>query len=435
MRTGSTARLGARALLVAALATAIPSLAAAGASAQTAPPRTGFEQRGGASWTTHAEELEFLNLVAAGSSRVDVRQVGHSVQGRPIQLVRLGPAAPAPGRTVLFTCTQHGNEPAGREACLQLLRDLAVSDHPDVAALLSTTAVLFIPTVNPDGNQVGDRENAQGADINRDHLELRTPEGRAMGQVLADWRPAIVHDLHEFPNNGLTSDPQVLGLWPRNLNVDQQVYNLSRRLAEEFVGPGLHAAGYTTGIYGQPRPPDVDVEGEDERILRNMAGLRHAVGILVETNPYATTPAESTDPAALHRRRVASHVQASLQTLTFMLRLGDQVAQQTLGARERKTQEGLTQSAPVYFRGADNRPPLPGHSADPPPCGYLLTPAQAEGVQGQLVLHTISTQPHQGEVLVPMAQAAEPVIPLLLDPRARFNLVDARALDHCPAPS
>jgi hypothetical protein len=416
--------------LVVALALVAPLLAAAEAAAQPAPPRTGFEQRGGVSWTTHEEELEFLRLVASGSDRVRVSQIGQSVEGRPLQLVQLGPPDPRPGRTVLFACSQHGDEPSGREACLQLLRDLAGGGHPDVAALLTSTTVLFVPTVNPDGIHDNRRTNDQDVDINRDHLRMRSPERRAVGQVLAAWRPALVHDLHESPNS-TAGDPQVLYLWGRNLNADRQVYELSRRLSDEFVGPGLRSAGYTTGIYGRPSPSGVG--DEDERILRNMAGLRHSVNILVEANPYATTAAEQADRAGRNRRRVASHVQAALQTLTFLLRLGDDVAQQTLGARDRKAREGRERSAPVYFGGADDREPRPDETADPPPCGYLLTPAQSEGIRDQLALHEIGTQAQQGEVLVPMGQAA--VIPLLLDPRARSSPVDARAVEQCPAPS
>src|SRR5918996_1385524 len=44
------------------------------------PPKTGFEQRGGASWTTHEEELAFLGAVQAASPRVAVTEIGRTKQ-------------------------------------------------------------------------------------------------------------------------------------------------------------------------------------------------------------------------------------------------------------------------------------------------------------------------------------------------------------------
>src|SRR5690606_16547172 len=94
------------------------------------PPTTGFADRGGDGWTTHSEELAFLEEVDDRSDRVAISVVGETVQGRPLHLVRVGyPEAPddaeiAAGHSVLVVGSQHGNEPAGREAALQHLRDL-----------------------------------------------------------------------------------------------------------------------------------------------------------------------------------------------------------------------------------------------------------------------------------------------------------------------
>ena len=91
-------------------------------------PLTGFEDRGGVGFTTHAEELSFLADVEAQSARVRISLAGTSVEGRPIHLVRVAHPQPpsdeaiATGQAVLIVGSQHGNEPAGREAALQSLR-------------------------------------------------------------------------------------------------------------------------------------------------------------------------------------------------------------------------------------------------------------------------------------------------------------------------
>src|SRR5688500_345763 len=116
--------------------------AIAGAMAPAAaadPPRTGFEQRAGGDWTTHEEELAFLEAVDAQSERVTMTEIGRTQDDRPLHLVAIGdpgPRAAAEARqepTSLFICSQHGNEPAGREACLRWLRDLAFSTDAAIA--------------------------------------------------------------------------------------------------------------------------------------------------------------------------------------------------------------------------------------------------------------------------------------------------------------
>ena len=71
MQPTHTTRL--RSAMIAALLTAasFAGLGGGDAAAQDPPPRTGFEQRNGSSWTTHAEELAFLSEVDRRSDRVE----------------------------------------------------------------------------------------------------------------------------------------------------------------------------------------------------------------------------------------------------------------------------------------------------------------------------------------------------------------------------
>ena len=101
------------------------------AGAEIGIPRTGFERSEGRRWTSHSQELRFLKKIDRQRRRMELEVVGRSLEGRPLHLVKLG--APAPHKpsealrhpTVMFVCSQHGDEPAGREACLSLVRDLA----------------------------------------------------------------------------------------------------------------------------------------------------------------------------------------------------------------------------------------------------------------------------------------------------------------------
>lgn len=415
------------------------------AAQQGKPPQTGFEKSNGASWTTHEEELEFLEAVDSASARTDIDVIGETRQRRPLHLVRLGYPRPRPLKsvlrepTLLFVCSQHGNEPAGRETCLKLLRDLAFTKERRLLDQLKDSTIMFIPAANPDGSEANSRRNSGGVDINRDHLNLATLEAQAIAEVVRDYEPDVVLDLHEYgPSVPVLYDDDVLYLWPRNLNVDPQVHSLSKALAIDYIGKGAERAGYSSDEYGLYAAGDQDVAqtagDSDEGILRNAMGLRHAIGILVESavtpNPRHG-PQEVTTQAEVNLRRVESQMVVSLETLRFMREQGDLAAFATAGAPRRKIQEGRTQSAPVYFGGADNDPPEEGEIQDPPPCAYVLTPEQQTKLSLTLRLLGIHGRRNGDGFSVPMAQPAEPLIPLLLDERGRRHAVAGTPIEDC----
>jgi murein peptide amidase A len=95
---------------------------------------------------------------AGGSDRpavVEQRVIGHSMQGRPMRVWRLGD--PDARQTVVAMATLHGDEPVPRRT-LGRLRDGAPIRGVDLWVL---------PIANPDGLARGSRYNANGVDLNR----------------------------------------------------------------------------------------------------------------------------------------------------------------------------------------------------------------------------------------------------------------------------
>ncbi|MBB6450145.1 hypothetical protein HNR44_002123, partial [Geomicrobium halophilum] len=386
------------------------------------PPTTGFEDREGAEWTTHEEELGFLEEVAEQSERMTYSEVGTSVEDRPLHLVQVGDPLPptdeeiADGRNMLVIGSQHGNEPAGREMALKLMRDLAFTDDPEVEEQLSEATVLFIPTANPDGRIANTRTNANGMDINRGHLNLEQPEGQVIADVLDEFSPDITVDAHERP--GASGNPDMEMLWPRNLNVDENLRDLSAEMVEDYLLSEVEDAGFSTGLYGTPG----GAGGGDERISRNILGLRHGLGLLTES-------AGQQDP----EYRVDAQMETLESTLEFYRERMDDIATVVNEAPDRKASAGQEQSEPFYLDGADNWEPT--EMLDPHACGYLLHSSQADDVSRHIDSFSLETEEvGKNGVFVTMAQPMMTVVPFLLDGEASYNEVEGLALEDCSDP-
>ncbi|MFD5697912.1 M14 family metallopeptidase [Streptomyces lasiicapitis] len=423
-------RIRALALTGACAVLAAPLLAAP-AQAAPAPPRTGFEETNGARWTSQPEEQKLLKTIDKATDRVSLTRIGTTKQDRPVQLVRIGERRTA--STVLMVCSQHGDEPSGREACLTTIRDLAYAKDKETKRFLSRTTLLVVPTANPDGRAANTRGNSDGVDINRDHIALATAEGRAMAAVIRDRKPDAIYDLHEYGATPKFYDKDLFDLWPRNLNTYGAVHDEAKKLSLDYVRPAAEADGYTTGTYGiwtdpVTGEPIKQVAGDgQERILRNASGLKHAAGLLIESRVDPLTDAEKNDEALNNRRRVHSQLSA----LDGLFSYADENRWQLEAASTASRLAGLRDRGPVYLGGADNDPAEPGEVIDDPACGYRLTPQQFADVKDELGLHGVTVKRDGTGLLVPLRQPARALVPLLLDERAPYHLVTGQPDTDC----
>ena len=206
-----------------------------------ATPRiTPLEARAYVRVSSHEELLGFLQKLAADSPRLVIETIGTTVQGRPIPMVHVLPQGAGARLRVLVFCQQHGNEPSGKEAALHLLSRIAGGQEETLGAL----DLYLVPSVNPDGNEAAKRQNAHGADLNRDHLLLSQPETRVLHDLFQRVQPEVTLDVHEYGPFGKawTSTGWVRAMdeqygAPTNLNVPPQLLSF----AKERLFPHLKA--------------------------------------------------------------------------------------------------------------------------------------------------------------------------------------------------
>lgn len=151
--------------------------------------------------------LETLDATS-GFNRLNVSSIGKSVKGKDIPMVTISDPASVPEMTkkLFIICRQHGNEPASTEAMLRLIEQLVLKDDDITKDVLSKVAFYIVPMVNPDGADAFQRRNANGADLNRDWLNLWQPETRAVRAAIDTIVPDVIIDEHELSPTNRKSD-------------------------------------------------------------------------------------------------------------------------------------------------------------------------------------------------------------------------------------
>jgi hypothetical protein len=284
--------------------------AAAITSLKTKPEATNFEQ------TSRFEDVvSFLNeLAKAAPKTIKLKTFGATTENRALPLVVVGASDPTPEavrRTgklrVYIQGNIHGGEVEGKESAQMLLRDLAAGEHQD---WLKHMVLLVAPIYNADGNErfsltnrgrqhgpiggQGQRPNAQGLDLNRDHMKLDSPEARAVVKLMNDYDPHVSMDLHT--TNGTRHAYYLTYSPPLNPATDPTITSLLRNTWFPAITQSIRTKyGWDYYYYG-------NVEGArgagGERAWRsfdhrprfnnNYIGLRNRFALLSEAFAYAT---------------------------------------------------------------------------------------------------------------------------------------------------
>ena len=151
---------------------------------------------------TSASDIINMTLEIEKSPRVtNFTEVGYSLNKQPMILVEFGDYDPGVP-TVYFVAAQHGNEPASVDSAYLMVRHFARGIPEEIDPILDNINLAILVMVNPDGRDNGTRGNANGTDLNRDHMKLLEPEGKAMHRAFHKVHPSVTVDMHEFGGVG-----------------------------------------------------------------------------------------------------------------------------------------------------------------------------------------------------------------------------------------
>ena len=211
-----------------------------------------------------------------------------------------------------------------------LLRDLLAGRHREWR---ESMVLLIAPIYNADGNErvsltnrgrqhgpiggMGQRSNAQGHDLNRDHMKLDSPEARSVARLLSEYDPQVAIDLHT--TNGTRHAYHITYSPPLHPNTPAEI--------DDFLRGGLfpHVTGEIRAKYGWEYHYYGNASGRGggergwytfdhrPRFNNNYIGLRNRIAILSEAYAYATfeerVPQAYLVPAALEEvlSRLAAH--------------------------------------------------------------------------------------------------------------------------------
>jgi len=263
--------------------------------------------------SSYADVVDFLERAAAASPSVHYTTYGFTNEGRALPLAVVGDIAdPTPaavrasGKTVAYLQGNiHAGEVCGKEALQMLLRDLLAGRHGDWR---ESMVLLIAPIYNADGNErvtltnrgrqhgpiggMGQRPNAQGYDLNRDHMKLDSPEARSVARLFTEYNPHVAVDLHT--TNGtrhayhLTYSPPLHPNTPAGIDAFLRQGLLPHVTEQVRDKHGWHYYYYGNAFAPGGGEPGWYTFDHRPRFNNNYIGLRNRIAILSEAYSYAT---------------------------------------------------------------------------------------------------------------------------------------------------
>lgn len=232
----------------------------------------------------YADTLAYVERVAAAApGQVKIENFGKTGEGRDLKIVIVSKdgvfdpgAIHASGRAILLVQNAiHAGEMDGKDTCLALLRDMAVTKSK--AALLDHVVFVFIPVYNIDGHErrsaynrinqngpelIGWRGNGSNINLNRDYMKADAPETRAFLKMFHRWLPDFFVDDHVTDGADFQYDVTF------NVDATPDVAPATAKWIREEVTPELERQLNASGHVAFPTLIDLNEDTDPAKGLR-----------------------------------------------------------------------------------------------------------------------------------------------------------------------
>jgi hypothetical protein len=333
--------------------------------AQPEPLKSRAESTDYEETSRYEDVVRFFNELQQRSQFMRFATFGHSQEGRALPLVILSDPplsqpreARASGKPVVFIMANiHAGEVEGKEAVQHIARRILTGD---LRPLLGQLIILIAPIYNADGNErisltnrieqngpiggVGERENAQGLDLNRDFIKLEAPETQSLLRLFNRWDPHLTVDLHT--TDGSHHGYHLTYSMPLNPSLDPKLLAYHRDKLIPSLASAMSARHkFRTYYYGNFSGPEPEPGAHDlrtwrafspqPRIGQNYAGFRNRLAILSEAYSYLD-----------FRGRVEATTAFVEEILQYAAAHGAEIRGLTQEADREATRRGLTDPRP-----------------------------------------------------------------------------------------
>jgi len=292
--------------LVLLLALGVPALAQARlpGSNDNADWRTPAERSDYRTTPRYDETMAYIQRVAAAApGQVKVEVFGKTGEGRDLLDVVVSrdgvfdpEALHRAGRPVLLIQNAiHAGEMDGKDSCLALLRDMAITKSQ--ARLLERAVVVIIPIYNADGHErfghynrinqngpeeMGWRVNATNLNLNRDYVKAEAPETRAWLRLWNRWLPDFFVDDHVTDgadyqydvtyslSTGAGNDPNIIEWQQKNV---APYLDRSVAASGHVIGPLIFLTDDADPTKGIERFPSTPRFADGYVVLQNRPGM------------------------------------------------------------------------------------------------------------------------------------------------------------------
>lgn len=254
--------------------------------------------------SSYIQVMAYLRTLERQGAPIRIETIGRSMKGRAIPLVicsNIPGITPAEAKrrgipVVYVQANIHAGEVEGKEAIQIILREIAQNRKDPLRKLVLVTT----PMYNCDGNDawgpaltnrghqdgpdpVGQRQNGQGLDLNRDAIKAVAPETKAvLEHVYRAWDPVMTMDLHT--TNGTRHGYLMTYAPPTYPVTDPNLLKFNVDLLAGIRTAAKH--GYALQDYGNYEGDSWRTFGYEPRYVTNYVALRNRFTALSEAASF-----------------------------------------------------------------------------------------------------------------------------------------------------